>query len=164
MKATLGGGCFWCLEAVFERLDGVRDVISGYAGGRTPNPNYKDVCSGSTGHAEVVQIEFHPEQISFEVLLGIFWKIHDPTTPNRQGPDVGSQYRSIILYHDDEQKRIAEESLSNAEKSFSGKIVTELKPLEEFFPAEEEHQDFYRRNPDHPYCTLNIPPKLAKIE
>jgi peptide-methionine (S)-S-oxide reductase len=162
--ATLGGGCFWCLEAVFETFAGVKSVTSGYAGGKTPNPNYKQVCSGQTGHAEVIQIEFDPAQISFEQLLEIFWEAHDPTTPNRQGPDAGTQYRSIILYHDATQKQMAEKSKQNAARRFPDPIVTEIVPLVQFYPAEDYHQDYFRKNPNAPYCAVVISPKLQKFK
>lgn len=162
--ATLGGGCFWCLEAVFERLEGVKAVVSGYAGGRTPHPTYKQVCSGATGHAEVVQIEFDPGVIRFEQLLELFWQAHDPTTLNRQGADEGTQYRSIILYGDAAQKAAAEASRAAAAAQFKQPIVTEIAPLTVFYPAEEYHQDYYRRNPKYPYCTVVIAPKLQKLD
>lgn len=163
-KATLGGGCFWCLEAVFENLDGVKDVTSGYSGSETPNPNYEAVCSGRTGHAEVVQITFDPAKISFEAILEMFWKCHDPTTLNRQGADAGTQYRSIILYHDDEQKKATEESKRKVQASFRNPIVTEIVPLKKFYPAEEYHQDYFRRNPHAGYCQAVIAPKMRKLE
>lgn len=161
--ATLGGGCFWCLEAIFERIDGVREVISGYAGGTTEKPTYKEVCSGSTGHAEVVHILFDPSVISYDEILDVFFKAHDPTTANRQGADVGTQYRSIILYHNDEQKRKAEEAVKRAEKTYSDPIVTEIEPLTEFYEAEDYHQDYYAGNPRAPYCRMVIDPKLTKL-
>ncbi len=161
--ATFGGGCFWCVEAVFERLPGVQSVTSGYAGSPMPNPDYKQVCSGMTGHAEVVQIEFDPAAISFERLLEIFWLAHDPTTLNRQGADQGTQYRSIILHHDDTQRVAAEKSKTVAQSKFSDPIVTEIVPLEKFWPAEEYHQDFFRNNPRQPYCLATIPAKLKKL-
>lgn len=163
-RATLGGGCFWCLEAVFEKLKGVSDVTSGYAGGARKNPSYEQVCSGGTGHAEVVQITFDPSQISYSDLLEVFWEIHDPTTLNRQGNDVGTQYRSVIFYHDDQQKEIAEKSKTAAASKFSSPIVTEIQPLPEFYPAEKYHQDYYRQNPFQPYCMIVISPKLKKLE
>jgi peptide-methionine (S)-S-oxide reductase len=163
-QATLGGGCFWCVEAVFETFEGVRSVVSGYAGGSTPNPAYEQVCSGNTGHAEVVQIEFDPSKISYEQLLEVFWATHDPTTPNRQGADTGTQYRSIILTHDDEQKQIAERSKTAAAKRFSDPIVTEIVPLTTFYPAEEYHQDYFKKNPNAPYCAYVISPKLQKLQ
>jgi len=161
--ATFGAGCFWCVEAVFERLDGVHSVEAGYAGGATPFPSYKDVCSGSTGHAEVAQIAFDPARISFGELLGVFWKAHDPTTLNRQGADVGTQYRSVIFYHDEKQKEIAEKSRLQAQKNFSSPIVTEIGPLTIFYKAENYHQDYYRNNSGAPYCDLVIRPKLEKL-
>jgi len=162
--ASLGGGCFWCLEAVFERFRGVQSVTSGYAGGQSPNPSYKEVCSGRTGHAEVVQIAFDPSAITYAQILEIFWEAHDPTTLNRQGADEGTQYRSIILFHNEAQKLIAEKSRRDAATDFKDPIVTELAPLKTFYPAEEYHQDFFRRNPQHPYCVVVISPKLKKLE
>jgi peptide-methionine (S)-S-oxide reductase len=162
--ATLGGGCFWCLEAVFERLAGVQSVTSGYAGGTTSQPTYKEVCSGATGHAEVVQIAFDPAVIRFEQLLEVFWEAHDPTTLDRQGPDTGTQYRSIILCRNDAQKQAAERSKAEAARKFKDPIVTEIVPLKEFHPAETYHQDFYRNNGRYPYCTVVISPKLKKLE
>ena len=162
--ATLGGGCFWCLEAVYERVEGVVSVTSGYAGGTVVDPSYEDVCTGSTGHAEVVQIEYDPEKTSYEKLLDLFWKAHDPTTPNRQGADVGTQYRSIILCHDERQKSIAEESLKKAQASYENPIVTEIRQLERFFRAEEYHQDYFDKNPNAGYCRIVIRPKLNKLD
>jgi peptide-methionine (S)-S-oxide reductase len=159
---TLGGGCFWCLEAVYQIIPGVIRVTSGYAGGTIENPTYEQVCSGSTGHAEVIQITFDPTKISLESLLDLFWEIHDPTTLNRQGYDIGTQYRSIILYSDSEQERIARESLSQAQKKFKKTIVTEIKALQKFFPAEDYHQDYYIRNPQARYCQAIIAPKVNK--
>jgi len=161
---TLGGGCFWCLEAVYERFKGVHSVVSGYAGGRTPDPSYKQVCEGNTGHAEVVQIAFDPQIISYGQLLDIFWEIHDPTTLDRQGADQGTQYRSIILPHDEEQRRLAEASKKEAAAKFKEPIVTEIAPLRDFHLAEESHQDFFARNPRYPYCVVVISPKLKKLE
>ncbi len=163
-KATFGGGCFWCIEAVFSRYDGVLSAISGYAGGSVANPTYKQVCTGSTGHAEVVQIEFDPAVITYEQMLDIFWQAHDPTTLNRQGNDAGTQYRSIILYHDEKQKAIAEKSRAAIAKDFSDPIVTELKPLTTFYRAEESHQDYYDNNKSAPYCRFVISPKLEKLK
>ncbi len=163
-KATFGGGCFWCVEALLETADGVKSVVSGYAAGKTPNPTYKQVCSGETGHAEVVQVEYDPARISYEKLLDLFWAAHDPTTLNRQGGDVGSQYRSIILYHDAGQKRLAEESKKKAAASFKSPIVTEIAPLEKFYVAEDYHQDYFRKNPNAPYCAVVIQPKLEKFK
>ncbi|MSR43417.1 MAG: peptide-methionine (S)-S-oxide reductase [Pedosphaera sp.] len=162
--ATFGGGCFWCVEAVFERFDGVRDVVSGYAAGKTQNPTYKQICEGTTGHAEVVQIEFDPAKISYEQLLEIFWESHDATTLNRQGADEGTQYRSIVICHDKTQQAIAEKSKQVATKKSRNPIVTEIIPVTKFWPAEEYHQDYFRRNPNAPYCALVISPKLQKLE
>lgn len=163
-KATLGGGCFWCVEAAYETLPGVLAVTSGYAGGQTPDPTYEQIGTGKTGHAEVVQIEYDPEKISYEKIIDLFWDAHDPTTLNRQGADVGTQYRSIILTADDAQKKIAEESKSRAQAKFRSPIVTEIVPLEKFHPAEDYHQDFYRENPMHPYNLAVTRPKLKKFE
>lgn len=164
--ATLAGGCFWCLEAVFKRLNGVVNVVSGYTGGVIANPAYEEVCSGSTGHAEAVQITFDPDIISFAELLDVFWRIHDPTTPDRQGADVGTQYRSAIFCHDTDQKETAERSLREAEalKGWPDPIVTEIVPFEIFYPAEKHHQDYYRLNPHQPYCRMVIDPKIRKLE
>ncbi len=160
---TFGGGCFWCVEAVFERLPGVKSVTSGYAGSPMPKPDYKMICTGTTGHAEVVQIEFDPAVTSFERLLEIFWLAHDPTTLNRQGADAGTQYRSIILYHDDAQRAATEKLKAAAQAKFSSPIVTEIVPLEKFWPAEDYHQDFFQNNPRQPYCLATIPAKLKKL-
>ena len=162
--AYLGGGCFWCVEAVYERLPGILSVTSGYAGGTTQNPTYDDICTGKTGHAEVIQVEYDPEKISYEQIIDLFWDAHDPTTLNRQGADVGTQYRSIILTTDDTQARLVKESLERAQPKFKSPIVTEIVPLTKFYPAEEYHQDFYRRNPFHPYNLGVIRPKLQKLE
>lgn len=162
--ATFGGGCFWCMEALFETLDGVMSVTSGYAGGHTPNPTYEQVCSNTTGHAEVIQIAFDQEKISYEKLLEAFWDAHDPTTLNRQGADVGTQYRSIILYHDEAQKAAAQKSKLKAQKRFDKPIVTEIVPLKVFYPAEEYHQDYFRKNPAAAYCRAVIRPKLEKFK
>ena len=163
--AVFGGGCFWCIEAVFERAKGVVSVTSGYAGGETENPNYRDVCSGTTGHAEVVKIEYDPSIIGYEELLEVFWKAHDPTTLNRQGADAGTQYRSIILYTDREQREIAEKSKKELEKAgiFKDPVVTEIKELEKFYPAENYHQDYYQNNSSAGYCRVVIAPKLKKL-
>jgi peptide-methionine (S)-S-oxide reductase len=162
--ATLGGGCFWCVEAVFDELRGVESVESGYAGGTVANPSYQQVCSGRTGHAEVVQVRFDPREISYKEILEVFFTIHDPTTLNRQGHDVGTQYRSAIFFDSPEQKRIAEETIGqlNAAKLWDHPIVTEVKPLTAFYPAEEYHRDYYQRNPEQPYCQVVIAPKVAK--
>ncbi len=163
--ATLGGGCFWCVEAVFQDLKGVQKVVSGYAGGSVANPTYRQVCTGTTGHAEVVQITYDPEIISYEELLEVFWRTHDPTTLNRQGADVGPQYRSIILYHDEAQKAIAETSKQEPDASelWPNPIVTEIAPLDQFYPAEDYHQDYFRQNPAQPYCQMVIDPKVRKF-
>lgn len=160
--AILGGGCFWCLEAVYESVPGVASVESGYAGGSRDDPTYEEVCSGSTGHVEVVRIHFDPAKVSYAELLDLFWKIHDPTTLNRQGPDVGSQYRSVIFYVDEEQGRVAKASIAEAQTSLSAPIVTELEPAPRFWRAEDYHQDYFRKHPDAAYCRLVIAPKLAK--
>jgi peptide-methionine (S)-S-oxide reductase len=162
--ATLAGGCFWCLEAVFQQLKGVQQVQSGYAGGHVPNPSYEDVCTGSTGHAEVVQVTVDPDVIPFRDLLQVFFTIHDPTTLNRQGGDVGTQYRSAIFYHTPEQKSAAEEVIAElaAQQLWDDPILTEIVPLHAFYPAEEYHGDYYRRNPNQGYCRAVIAPKVAK--
>lgn len=163
--ATLGGGCFWCLEAVYERLEGVARVRSGYAGGSVPNPTYQQVCSGTTGHAEVIQVQFDPKRTTFREILEVFFATHDPTTLNRQGPDLGPQYRSIILYHSPEQRTVAEEVIDelNSAGVWNAAIVTEVAPYQVFYPAEDYHQEFYQRNPGQPYCTLVIDPKITKF-
>ena len=163
-KATFGGGCFWCVEAVFERIDGVTDVVSGYAGGHTENPTYYEVTSGKTGHAEVCQITFDPQIISYDELLDIFWQAHDPTTLNRQGNDVGTQYRSAIYFHNQEQENSVKTALKKAEKIFKKPITTEVKALEKFCLAEVNHQDYFANNPNVPYCTFVIAPKINKLE
>lgn len=164
-QATLAGGCFWCLEAVYLNVRGVEKVESGYAGGRVPNPSYEDVCSGQTGHAEVVQVTYDPQVISFEELLEIFFTIHDPTTLNRQGADTGTQYRSAIFYHSADQKNAAERMIATLEreKVYDAPIVTTLEPLDRFYPAEEYHRDYYRRNPTQGYCRAVIAPKVSKL-
>ena len=164
--ATLGGGCFWCLEAIYQNVHGVSLVVSGYAGGSVDNPSYQAVCSGTTGHAEVMQITFDPDVISYDNILYIFWRMHDPTTPNRQGADVGTQYRSIIFYHDETQQEIAEHSRKQADASdlWDNAIVTEVVPLTRFYPAEDYHQNYYRNNPRQPYCTMVIDPKVDKFK
>ena len=162
---TLGGGCFWCLEAVYDQLEGVLDVVSGYAGGHMPNPDYKTVCSGTTGHAEVVQVTFDPQEISLQEILEVFFSIHDPTTLNRQGADVGTQYRSAIFYHDREQKATAEQVMKALEtaKIWNNSIVTEISALNTFYPAEDYHQEYFQRNPYQGYCRVVIAPKVAKF-
>ncbi|MEW6306925.1 MAG: peptide-methionine (S)-S-oxide reductase MsrA [Verrucomicrobiota bacterium] len=162
--ATFGGGCFWCVEAVIEGADGVKSVVSGYAGGKTPNPTYKAVCGGDTGHAEVVQVEFDPAKISFEKLLQLFFRAHDPTTLNKQGADEGTQYRSIILYHDEAQKAAAEKVKKEVAGRFQRPVVTEIVPLTKFYPAEDYHQDYFRKNPNASYCVFVIRPKLDKLK
>jgi peptide-methionine (S)-S-oxide reductase len=163
--ATLGAGCFWCVEAVFQDLKGVHRVVSGYAGGEVVNPTYQQVCTGNTGHAEVIQITFDPEVISFMDLLYVFWRTHDPTTLNRQGPDVGTQYRSAIFYHTEEQKAAAEKSKRETDASdlWPNPIVTEITSFSQFYPAEEYHHDYYRRNPNQMYCRMVIDPKVRKF-
>src|SRR5688572_21849431 len=163
--ATLAGGCFWCLEAVFDQLKGVQDVVSGYAGGARPNPTYEQVCSGATGHAEVVQVKFDPSILSYRDLLGIFFAIHDPTTLNRQGGDIGTQYRSAIYYHSPEQKATAEEIIRDLteQKLWDNPVVTEITALPEFYPAEPYHQEYYERNPTQGYCQAVVAPKVAKF-
>jgi peptide-methionine (S)-S-oxide reductase len=162
--AFLGGGCFWCMEAVFQRIPGVKSVTSGYAGGHTENPTYAQVCTGSTGHAEVTRIEFDPKVLSYEKLLDFFWDAHDPTTLNRQGADEGTQYRSIILYENDAQKAAAEKSVTEAHSKFKSRIVTQIVPLKKFYPAEKYHQDYYNLNQNQPYCRVVIRPKVDRIE
>ena len=162
--ATVGGGCFWCTEALYQMLPGVKTVVSGYAGGQKENPTYKEVCGGQTGHAEVIQIEFDPKVISYEKILENFWEAHDPTTLNRQGADTGTQYRSIILYSNEAQKAAAEKSKAEAQKKFSSPIVTEIVPLKKFYKAEGYHQDYYRNNPSAGYCRMVIQPKVEKFE
>jgi peptide-methionine (S)-S-oxide reductase len=163
--ATIGGGCFWCVEAVFQELKGVEKVVSGYAGGHVPNPSYKAVCTGMTGHAEVAQITYDPAVISYPEILEVFWKTHDPTTLNRQGNDVGTQYRSIILTHDEEQDKLAKmyKKKLNESGAFNRPVVTEIKPLEAFYAAEDYHQNYYRSNPYQGYCQYVIVPKLDKF-
>jgi peptide-methionine (S)-S-oxide reductase len=162
--ATLGGGCFWCTEAIYQMLPGVKSVTSGYAGGTKENPTYKEVCAGNTGHAEVIQIKYDPKVISYEKLIDTFWEAHDPTTMNSQGPDHGTQYRSIILYSSETQKAEAEKSKAKAQKHFRQTIVTEIVPLTKFYPAEDYHQEYYRANPNQPYCRMVIRPKVEKFE
>jgi len=163
--ATFGTGCFWCTEAIYERLEGVEKVIAGYSGGHVANPSYKQVCTGTTGHAEAVQIYFNPEIITYDELLDVFWQVHDPTTLNRQGNDIGTQYRSVIFYHDDKQRLEAEASKHKFEMSgtFKDPIVTEISPLINFYEAEDYHQDYYSLNPNQPYCKVVISPKIKKF-
>jgi peptide-methionine (S)-S-oxide reductase len=163
--ATLGGGCFWCLEAAYLELKGVERVVSGYAGGTMDDPSYEEVCGGDTGHAEVVQVTFDPQIISFQEILEVFFTIHDPTTLNRQGADVGTQYRSVIFYHSEEQKRIAEGVIKalDAARIWDRPIVSEVSPFENFYTAEEHHQDYFKRNPFQPYCEYIVAPKVTKV-
>ncbi len=163
--ATLAAGCFWCVEAVFDDLTGVEDVLSGYSGGHTQNPTYKEVCSETTGHAEVIQIKFDPAELSFKELLQVFFTVHDPTTLNRQGGDVGTSYRSAIFYHSDEQKQVAEEVIGeiNNEKIYDNPIVTEVTAFDKFYPAEDYHQKYFANNPNQPYCAAVVAPKVAKF-
>jgi peptide-methionine (S)-S-oxide reductase len=162
-NATLGGGCFWCLDAAFRMVRGVENVVSGYAGGETKNPTYESVHSAESGHAEVVQIEFNADEISYNDILNIFWTLHDPTTLNRQGADVGNEYRSIILYANESQKKLAIKSKEYVARLWNNPIVTEIVPLRHFYPAEEYHQNFYQKNPSQAYCQVIINPKLAKL-
>ncbi|MBT3192739.1 MAG: peptide-methionine (S)-S-oxide reductase MsrA [Verrucomicrobia bacterium] len=161
---TLGAGCFWCTEAAYQLIDGVTDVQVGYMGGATVDPTYKQVCSGRTGHAEVAQITFDPSRTRLDAVLDVFWVVHNPTTPNRQGADVGSQYRSAIFYHAESQKPVIQTSLKKAQKALSGKIVTEIAPAVRFYAAENYHQDYYSNNPDAGYCRAVIAPKLKKVK
>jgi len=163
--ATLAAGCFWCVEAVFDDLKGVKDVVSGYSGGHTENPTYREVCSETTGHAEVIQISFDPQEISFKEILQVFFTVHDPTTLNRQGNDVGSSYRSAIFYHSDEQKRVADEVIKEFtdEGIYDNRIVTEVTAFDKFYPAEDYHQEYFANNPTQPYCAAVVAPKVAKF-
>jgi len=164
--ATFGSGCFWCSDAIFKQLNGVESVVSGYSGGKTKNPSYNDVCSGETGHAEVIQITFNPGIIAYKDLLEVFWQTHDPTSLNRQGADVGTQYRSVIFFHNQQQKELAEDYKKKLEevKIFNKPIVTEISPLINFYPAEKYHQDYYNNNKFQPYCSFTITPKLDKFK
>lgn len=163
--ATLGAGCFWCVEAVFDDLKGVEDVVSGYSGGHTENPTYREVCSETTGHAEVTQIKFDPQEISFADILRVFFAVHDPTTLNRQGNDIGSSYRSAIFYHSDEQKQTAEEIIKEVTEAeiYDNPIVTEVTNFDKFYPAEDYHQEYFANNPAQPYCAAVVAPKVAKF-
>lgn len=165
-KATFGGGCFWCTEAIFKQINGVVETVVGYAGGHVENPTYEQVCSDSTGHAEVCQVTFNPDKISYEELLEIFFKTHDPTSLNRQGADIGTQYRSVIFYHDETQKRLATDYIKKLEKSgiFSQKIVTTIEPLKNFYRAEEYHQNYFEKNPYSSYCIFVVSPKVEKFK
>lgn len=164
--ATLGGGCFWCVEAVFQRIEGVISVKPGYAGGNVKNPTYKQICTGNTGHAEVAKIEFDPSKITFSQILNVFWQSHDPTTLNRQGNDVGTQYRSVIFFHNESQEEIAKKSKVDADKSgyWDNEIVTEVTLLNNYYDAEDYHDNYYNNNPNQPYCLFVIKPKLDKLE
>lgn len=163
--ATLGGGCFWCTEAVFDDLRGVDRVVSGYMGGQLPNPSYEQVCSGRTGHAEVIQVTFDPDEVSFREILEVFFTTHDPTTLNRQGADAGTQYRSVVFYHDDQQRRVADEVIRDIteRRLYDNPVVTEVSAAAEFYPAESYHQDYYARNPNQGYCQVVIAPKVSKF-
>jgi peptide-methionine (S)-S-oxide reductase len=163
--ATLAGGCFWCLEPAYDDLRGVEDVVSGYTGGRVPDPSYEQVCSGTTGHAEVVRVTFDPDEVSFREILEVFFTLHDPTTLNRQGNDVGTQYRSAVFYHSPEQKAVAEEVIAELERRgvWDDPVVTQLEPAGEFYPAEAYHQEYFRRNPNQPYCRVIVAPKVSKF-
>jgi peptide-methionine (S)-S-oxide reductase len=163
--ATLAGGCFWCLEGVFREVDGVENVVSGYTGGTTVNPTYEQVCSGTTGHAETVQVTFNPSRLSYREILEIFFSVHDPTTLNRQGADVGTQYRSAIFYHNEQQKRVAEELTGELSKAqlWNKPIVTQIVPLGTFYPAEDYHQEYFSRHPEQAYCQMVIAPKISKL-
>ena len=163
--ATLGGGCFWCTEAVFDQINGVTKVVSGYSGGTLPNPSYEQVCSGKTGHAEVVQVYFDPEVVSFKEILEIFFTTHDPTTLNQQGADFGTQYRSVVFFHDDKQKKVAEQVIVEltSKNVYGSPIVTSVEPFSEFFVAEDYHQNYFKRNPRQPYCRAVISPKVSKL-
>lgn len=162
---TLGAGCFWCIEAIFDSLKGVEDVISGYSGGSTENPTYQEVCTGSTGHAEVIQIRFDSEKISFSEILRVFFAVHDPTTLNKQGGDIGTQYRSAIFFHSEEQKQIAERVMKEIDDAniWENPIVTEISPFKKFYAAEDYHQEYFMKNPNQPYCAAVIAPKVAKF-
>ena len=162
--ATFGGGCFWCIEAVFQRVKGVKSVVSGYSGGNMPDPTYRDVCTNTTGHVESIQIKFDPKIVTYDEIIDMFWKSHDPTSLNKQGADEGSQYRSIIFYHDEKQKKTAEKSMARMQKEFDKPIVTEIVHFKKFYKAEEHHQDYYNRNKLAPYCMLVIRPKLKKMK
>lgn len=165
-KATLGAGCFWCVEAIYDQLEGVLSVESGYAGGHDETPTYNEVCAGNTGHAEVCQLTYDADQITFGEILAVFWSVHDPTTLNRQGADVGTQYRSAIFYHNEEQKRIAQEQIKliSEQKLYADPIVTEITPISKFYPAEAYHQNYFVNNPNQPYCRMVVGPKVEKFK
>ncbi|MFC4541817.1 peptide-methionine (S)-S-oxide reductase MsrA [Halosolutus amylolyticus] len=162
-SATFGGGCFWCIEAAFKELDGVESVTSGYAGGHSDDPSYREVCSGTTGHAEVVRVTYDPAAIGYDDLLEVFFAVHDPTQLNRQGPDVGTQYRSIVLYESDAQREQAEAYIEALDEEYDDDVVTELEPLETFYRAEEKHQDYFEKNPQDAYCRMHAAPKVEKV-
>lgn len=164
-KITLGGGCFWCMEAIFQNIKGIKEILPGYSGGKINNPSYEQVCTGKTGHAEVVQISFNPNEITLQCILDIFFASHDPTTLNRQGNDIGTQYRSVIFYHNENQKKIAKQIIDKLEKNnvFANKIVTEVLPLKNFFPAEDYHKKYFIKNKEKPYCKMVINPKINKV-
>jgi len=161
-EIVLGGGCFWCTEASFKQVEHVESVTSGYAGGRRKNPSYREVCSGDTGHAEVIKIEYNQEKIDLEKILELFFRIHDPLTKDREGPDVGSQYRSIILYQTEDERKIIEAFIQEKQEEYEKEIVTEVKELEKFYPAEEKHQDYFEKNPEDAYCRMHAKPKMEK--
>ncbi|RLM97207.1 peptide-methionine (S)-S-oxide reductase MsrA [Haloarcula sp. Atlit-7R] len=163
-QATFAGGCFWCTESVFKQIDGVVDVVSGYAGGHVADPSYEAVCRGETGHAECVQITYEPDEVSYEDLLAVHFTTHTPTTKDREGNDVGTQYRSAVFYHDESQRETVEAFIEEVQPGYDSDIVTEVEPLETFYPAEEYHQDYFEKNPDQSYCQLTIPPKIKKLE
>jgi peptide-methionine (S)-S-oxide reductase len=164
-RATFGGGCFWCIEAAYEEIEGIGSVTSGYAGGHTEDPSYREVCSGNTGHAEVVQLEFDPDVVTYEELLEVFFTVHDPTQLNRQGPDVGTQYRSIVLYHDEKQRALAESYIDALDEKggYDDDVVTEVEPLETFYRAEEKHQNYFTKHPNDAYCSMHAQPKVEKV-
>ena len=162
--AVVGGGCFWCVEGAYKIVPGILKITSGFAGGKTENPTYRQVCEGDTNHAEVVKVEYDPAKITYKDVIDLFWDLHDPTTLNRQGHDSGTQYRSIILYSSDEQKKIAEASMAEAKGKFSDPIVTQIVPLKKFYPAEDYHQDYFANNPNQPYCQAVVGPKIAKFK
>ena len=161
-EIVLGGGCFWCTEAAFREVDGVKSVTSGYAGGHTENPSYREACSGDTGHAEVVKIEYNEEKLGLNEILELFFRIHDPTTKDRQGPDIGSQYRSIILYQDKKEKELVDAFIEENQGEYKNEIVTEVKELEKFYKAEDKHQDYFEKNPEDAYCRMHASPKIEK--
>jgi peptide-methionine (S)-S-oxide reductase len=162
-EIVFGGGCFWCTQAAFKEVEGVEEVTPGYAGGQTEDPSYKEVCTGETGHAEVVKVEYDEEEVGFEEILRIFFRTHDPTTEDRQGPDVGSQYRSIILYRSGADKQVIEAFIDSIREKYENKIVTEVEELDEFYAAEERHQDYFEKNPGDAYCTMHAQPKVDKV-